>query len=62
MRRFGACTQKHDDVGVPQSLHGVALADEVSDSGLALLLDFEYLNSDSGLPPGRLVDYPIAAL
>lgn len=56
VRRLRAGTQKHHDVRMPQGLHRVALAHEVPDRVLVVLLDLEDLDRHRAVPPGSLVN------
>lgn len=62
MGRFRACSQKHDYIGMPESLHSMTLAHEISDGVLVVSLDLEYLDCYRTLPPRSFVYNTVSSL
>ena len=62
MRRFRACSQEHDDVGMSQGFHSVAFTDEVSDRVVIFLINFEQFDSHRTFSPCCHIDDSVSSL
>ena len=62
VRRLGTSTQEHDDIWMAKGLHRVALAHEVPDCVLVVLLYLEDLDCDCAASPRSLVNYTVSSL
>ena len=53
-------SKEHDNIRVPYSLHGVALAQEIPETDIPIL-NLELLDHNGYLPPSGSVDDPVAS-
>lgn len=61
MGRFCACSQKHDYIGMSESLHSMTLAHKISNCVLIVSLDLEDFDRYRTLPPGGFVYYAVSS-